>query len=117
MVLRESEHPQVTKGGGLMVSRVKITVLRRMSNPDLYEEYGDATELEPLCEDFQEGEEFVVERLQMPQGFCDWAWADIQRDVLILGLGGNAPWVREEGLLISCCTDGLRPVVFKLERI
>lgn len=100
-----------------MVSKVKITVLRRMSNRDLYEEYADASELEPLCEHFQEGQEFMVETLEMPKGFCDWAWADIQRDALILALSGNAPWIRKEGVLISCCTDGLRPVVFKLERV
>jgi uncharacterized repeat protein (TIGR04076 family) len=100
-----------------MVSKVKITVLKRMSNLDLYEDYARVSELEPLCDHFQEGEEFVVEMLEMPKGFCDWAWADIQRDALILGLGGNAPWVREDGVVISCCTDGLRPVVFKLERL
>ena len=51
-----------------MVSKVKITVLRRMSNPDLFEEYAHAPEIEPLCEHFQEGQEFVVEMLQMPKG-------------------------------------------------
>jgi len=100
-----------------MISKVKITVLRRMANRDLFEEYAYTPEIEPLCEHFQEGQEFIVEMLQIPKGFCDWAWADIQRDVLILGLGGNAPWIKEEGIIISCCTDGLRPVVFKLERV
>lgn len=111
-----------------MVSNVKITVLRRMSNPDLIEEY--TPEDEPgwrLCEHFQEGqefmvemegrEEFMVEMDTVPKDFCVWAWAAIEKDVSILALGGNAPWINKQGVLISCCTDGLRPVVFKLERV
>jgi uncharacterized repeat protein (TIGR04076 family) len=49
--------------------------------------------------------------------FCSWAWADIQRDVVHLALGGDFPWIKEKGIGISCCTDGLRPVIFKLERL
>ncbi len=98
-----------------MGSNVKITVLRRMSNPDIIKEY--TTEVEPLCEHFKEGQEFISERLGMPEGFCSWAWADIQKDVAILALGGNAPWLTKEGVLFTCCTDGMRPVVFKVERV
>jgi len=45
-----------------------------------------------------------------------WAWADIQRDVAHLALGGDFSWINKPGSMVSCCTDGLRPVVFKLER-
>jgi uncharacterized repeat protein (TIGR04076 family) len=32
--------------------------------------------------------------------------------------GGNFdPWVKEKGTAIACCTDGYRPVVFKIEAI
>jgi len=34
-----------------------------------------------------------------------------------LAFGGDFPWFKEKGIAISCCSDGLRPVVFKLERI
>jgi uncharacterized repeat protein (TIGR04076 family) len=27
------------------------------------------------------------------------------------------PWVEQKGAAIACCTDGYRPVVFKIERI
>jgi len=53
----------------------------------------------------------------MPKGFCSWAWADIQRDVTVLALGGDFPWVKEKGVTFSSCTDGFRPVIFKLERM
>jgi uncharacterized repeat protein (TIGR04076 family) len=31
--------------------------------------------------------------------------------------GGNYPWQEEPGISVTCCTDGLRPVIFKVERI
>jgi uncharacterized repeat protein (TIGR04076 family) len=55
--------------------------------------------------------------MAMPPSFCSWAWGDIQRDVAHLAMGGDFPWMRQRGTMITCCTDGLRPVVFKLERI
>ncbi|MCK4693736.1 MAG: TIGR04076 family protein, partial [Anaerolineales bacterium] len=27
------------------------------------------------------------------------------------------PWIKQSGTIITCCTDGLRPVIFKVERI
>lgn len=94
---------------------VKITVEKKLPNKDLIERYGKG--VNPSCELFNVGDEFVVKGLQMPEGFCSWAWADIQRDVAVLALDGNYYWVKEEGIAIACCTDGFRPVVFKLERI
>lgn len=98
-----------------MRSPVKITVEKRLSNEGLIEKYGVGVEL--LCGAVEEGQEFIVKDLKMPEGFCAWAWADIQRDVVALALGGNFPWIKDEGVTISCCTDGFRPVVFKLERL
>lgn len=53
----------------------------------------------------------------MPEGFCSWAWADIQRDVLVVMSGGSISWFNRKNMSIVCCTDALRPVVFKIERI
>jgi uncharacterized repeat protein (TIGR04076 family) len=64
-----------------------------------------------------EGKEFISKDFAMPPGFCAWAWSDIQRDVVVLASGGNLPWVSKDGVAISCCTDGFRPVVFRLERL
>jgi len=95
-------------------SKVKITVLKRLVLSDL-----DKYKREPsvACNLFENGQEFVSENIQMPKGFCSWAWADIQRDVAVLALNGTFYWVKDENIGISCCTDGFRPVVFKLERI
>ena len=94
---------------------VKISVVKKLTNRDLIDEYGKNVGLQ--CELFNVGDEFVVKDLKMPEGFCSWAWADIQRDVAVLAFGGDFPWVKKGRTGISCCTDGFRPVVFKLERI
>jgi uncharacterized repeat protein (TIGR04076 family) len=94
---------------------VKITVMKKLTDKDLFEKY--AVVLDPQCEKFNVGDEFISKGLRKPEGFCDWAWADIQRDIVHLALGGNYSWIQEKGAAIVCCTDGLRPVVFKLKRI
>jgi uncharacterized repeat protein (TIGR04076 family) len=75
-------------------SDVKITVLRNQRLPDLVKEYGtgDVTE---VCPAMQEGQEYISKGMNMPEGFCSWAWADIQRDVVHLALGGNYPWMKK----------------------
>lgn len=99
--------------------KVKITVLRRFSPSEVFEK-SPVTPINPLgaCGLFKDGQEFVVdERGRMPEGFCSSAWQSIYCTVRILAFGGNLPWYREKGVAINCCTDGLRPVVFKLERV
>ena len=99
---------------GFKMTDVKITVVKKMTNKGLIDRYGG---VEPQCQLFKIGDEFIVKKGEIPEGFCSWAWADIHRDVTVLALDGNFPWVKEKGVGISCCTDGFRPVVFKLERI
>ena len=61
---------------------------------------------------------FIVESLDKPDGFCGWAWDDIHKYFLTLRCGGSfQPWMKAEDNIIACCTDGIRPVVFNLERI
>lgn len=98
----------------MKISKVKITVLKKIDTGEIRKNYGNNV---GECDLFKEGDEFVSEGLGMPEKFCAWAWADIQRDVVHLGLDGNYPWMKQTGAVISCCTDGLRPVVFKLERM
>ncbi len=98
--------------------KVKITVLRRFNPSDVFAK-NPVTPVEPLqaCELFREGQEFIVEDLRMPEGFCTSAWVSIYSNVRLLSFGGDLPWFREKGVAINCCIDGLRPVIFRLERI
>jgi uncharacterized repeat protein (TIGR04076 family) len=98
------------------MDKCKITVLKRTINQDIIDEYLDG-EMGP-CDSFQESQEFVVESpFAPPDGFCPWAWADMRKDIFTVVLGGNFPWVKPRGTTITCCTDGFRPVIFKIERI
>lgn len=100
-----------------MPERVRITVLRKLRVDEVFQKY--AKDEEPDCPILEVGDVFEVkpEEIEMPEGFCSWAWADIHRDVVHLALGGDFAWIKQKGTMISCCTDGLRPVIFKLERI
>jgi len=105
------------------VYQVKITVLKCLAHPDLVREYmgdevKDARLATPRCGALKEGQEFLLtDPSVVPDGFCAWAWADIHREILAISAGGSLePWLKRPGLAIACCTDGFRPVVFKIER-
>jgi len=98
---------------------VKITVLKRFSPADVFDR-SPVTPVKPLkaCELFEDGQEFIVDlHLKKPEGFCSSAWHTIYCSIRTLAFGGNMPWYKEKGVAINCCIDGLRPVIFKLERI
>lgn len=50
---------------------------------------------------------------------CSEAWDAISR-YIYTGLQGGSimhGWMNDERIMIACCSDGTRPVVFKIERI
>ena len=92
--------------------RVKITVIRKLFHEDLVKEYTDSGDWPP-CPHFEIGQEYAVSAetpWQMPDGFCGWAWADMQK--IVWGMARGGP-----NVYITCCTDGYRPVLFLLEKI
>lgn len=116
---QHSETPKVTIPAGVEEQgirniqekyRCKITVLRKVFNADLYREYPYGAALP--CGRFEEGQVFVTNnRWDPPEGFCcDWAWADLRPMIHAMHAGHPVA-------SISCCTDGLRPVTFKLESV
>jgi uncharacterized repeat protein (TIGR04076 family) len=102
------------------MSKCRITVLRRTLNADLAQEH--CREQASPCSAWREGQKFVTS-FAKPQGFCDWAWSDIHQYVAVPLAGGSFAgsvfngWMKDENTMIACCTDGIRPVIFKLERI
>jgi uncharacterized repeat protein (TIGR04076 family) len=99
--------------------RIKITVIKRFTPEDVFGHeyfnmYGNKV---GICSRYEDDQEFVVDgSLAMPEGFCPIAWKDIYNDVSILVFGGDHA-LSEPGVMYSCCSDGVKPVVFKLERI
>jgi uncharacterized repeat protein (TIGR04076 family) len=104
------------------MAKARITVIRRSFHKDLTALYLDTTfspqGLAP-CESFHDGQSFVIEGFPAkPEGFpCEWAWADLHRAIAMVLFGGGAPWIKQSGSIVTCCTDGLRPVTFLVERI
>ena len=50
---------------------------------------------------------------------CSEAWDAISR-YIYAGLQGGSimkGWMKDENTMITCCSDGTRPVIFKIERI
>jgi uncharacterized repeat protein (TIGR04076 family) len=103
-------------------NRVRITVLKRVdpsiifngdipTNPQSGEPFG-------ICKAFEEGQEFIVETdNEMPEEFCPQAWHDIFRKLGVLHWGGSYGAWPFEDQMVACCTDGIRPVSFRLERL
>lgn len=51
--------------------------------------------------------------------FCGEAWDAISRYVYTALQGGSImkSWTNDDRMMIACCNDGTRPVIFKIERI
>jgi uncharacterized repeat protein (TIGR04076 family) len=102
--------------------KCKITVLRREYYQDLADEYL----IDPSagkCHLFEDGQEIIVDdqrSIPMLQGqFCSQAWDSISCYVYAALQGGSIMrgWTHDEKVMIACCNDGIRPVIFKLERL
>ena len=106
--------------------KCKITVLKRTFHEDLAEEYVQMKT--GKCGEFEDGQEFITESpTAKPESFpCSFAWYDIHKVLLTLMQGGNFAnyvgktgkiwkWMKTDNSYITCCTDGIRPVIFKLE--
>ncbi|NOY76035.1 MAG: TIGR04076 family protein [Kiritimatiellaeota bacterium] len=95
------------------VYKIRIQVLKREFNKPFIDAYADSPENWTKCDKFAEGDKFVVSDAapwEMPEGFCGWAWGDIQKIVWGMSRGGPERFV-------TSCTDGYRPVIFLLERM
>ena len=99
---------------------LKITVIKKLSSQEVYgHPLSEVSEtMAAYCDRLEMGQEFRVDESgAMPAGFCTWAWHDIYPVVTSLRFGGNFPWMKKEGMIISCCSDGARPVFFRIERV
>ena len=102
------------------MKKCRITVLKCDYNKDLAKEYCKTETT--LCPCFKEGDTFIA-GFDQPENFCGWAWTDIYKIVSVFQSGGNFSsgafegWMKNQNVMIACCTDAIRPVTFKIECI
>jgi uncharacterized repeat protein (TIGR04076 family) len=95
---------------------VKITVLKRFDTKEVFKDSPVKAKYSGPCPVFKEGQVFHTD-VNKPSGFCPYAWDAIFAMINTLRFGGNcSEWYEEPGVAVVCCPDGLRPVIFKLER-
>jgi uncharacterized repeat protein (TIGR04076 family) len=101
------------------MNQVVITVLKREFYPELAEEYLSEGASVGACPIQSVGDVFVYAGgAEKPEGLCPWAWIDLYSAVKALYSGGDEnDWYKDGATRISCCTDGVRPVVFKLQLV
>ncbi len=99
------------------MTKIKISVLKVFTPEDVFGKKfirTDGTIVEP-CH-LNEGQIFITDGITKPEGMCSWAFADFRKDFFLLRFGGDIPGT-PDGIIYTACSDGKRPVCFKLERI
>jgi len=109
-----------------MQHRCKVSVIRKELYKDLQEEYL-ANKESGECPFYNVGDEFIFDRYGDKDDFwtmgrgsqCSEAWDCISRYIYTALQGGAIMrgWSKNDKIMIACCNDGTRPVIFKIERI
>ena len=97
------------------MKKVRITVMRTAHYADLIEQYENP--IEHACE-MREGQIFIANGWQRPEGFCGSAWDTLSPFVMALAHGGENfydGWMKNKKSAMLSCNDGFRPVSFLLE--
>ncbi|MGN1022282.1 MAG: TIGR04076 family protein [Lachnospiraceae bacterium] len=127
-----------------MKHRCKVTILDTKCFTDLQKTYLADPKSGP-CPVFHAGDEYIFDRTPDKDDFyhmglntlvksssdpnetaggpkvpfCSEAWDAISRYIYTALQGGSIMhgWTNDERVMITCCNDGTRPVIFRLERI
>ena len=97
------------------MKKVRITVVRKASYPDLMAKYENP--IEHAC-DVEEGAVFIADGRKKPDGLCDSAWETMSPFVMGLAHGAENfydGWMKNPRSAMISCNDGFRPVSFLLE--
>lgn len=99
------------------MKKVRITAVRKTEYTDLMEKYENP--IEHTC-DIKEGDVFIANGWERPEGFCLSAWESISPFVMTLAHGGGnfyEGWMKNPFSAMISCNDGFRPVSFYLEAL
>ena len=103
-----------------MKHRVKVTVLDTLLYEDLQREYCQ-NPCSGKCPVYNKGDVFVFYREDGKDSFWQCGLNTLvstEGDPKeITGGPIMKGWMKEENTMIACCSDGTRPVIFKIERV
>lgn len=91
--------------------------MRIANYKDLSEKFENV--IEHAC-DLNEGDVFIANGWQRPEGLCISAWESMSPFVMTLSHGGSNffdGWMKNPKSAMISCNDGFRPVSFYLETI
>jgi len=99
------------------MKKCRITVMRKANYYDLSEKYENP--IQHAC-DMEEGQVFIANGWEKPEGFCSSAWDTLSPFVLALSHGGGDfydGWMKNKKSAMLSCNDGFRPVSFYVEAL
>lgn len=109
-----------------MQYKCKVEVIDKKVFPELQDRYL-ADPKSGSCPFYQIGDTFLFERYGKEDTFwtmgkgsqCSEAWDCISRYIYTALQGGSIMrnWTNDEHMMIACCNDGTRPVIFKITRL
>jgi len=100
-----------------LMKRIRITAVRKVEHKDLIEKYENP--IEHPC-DIEEGDVWIAEGWERPEGFCESAWDSVSPFVMALSHGATGfydGWMKNPASAMISCNDGFRPVSFLIEVI
>lgn len=99
------------------MKKVRITVMRMARYDDLIKQYENP--IQHAC-NMREGQVFIANGWQRPEGFCISAWDTLSPFVMTLAHGGEDfydGWMKNKKSAMLSCNDGFRPVSFLAEAL
>ena len=99
------------------MKKIKITVMKKTCHQDLIERYENP--IENACT-VEEGQVFIANGWQRPEGFCESAWESMSAFVMALSHGAEnfySGWMKNPKSAMISCNDGFRPVSFLIETL
>lgn len=99
------------------MKKCKITVMKITTHEDLIARYENP--IEHTC-DLREGQVFIANGWEKPEGLCGSAWETLSPFVMTLSHGGADlydGWMKNKKSAMISCNDGFRPVSFYIEAL
>ncbi len=99
------------------MKKCRITAVKVARYDELIEKYENP--ISHAC-DVREGQTFIANGWEKPEGLCESAWESMSAFVMTLAHGGEDiydGWMKNPKSAMISCNDGFRPVSFLIEAL